>query len=43
MYKDRIKKWGLDKKNKERDMVAILRKKTERDAVGKESSFRVRG
>jgi hypothetical protein len=43
MYKDRIKKWGLDKKNKERDMVAILRKKTARDAVGKESSFRVRG
>jgi hypothetical protein len=43
MYKDRIKKWGLDKKNKERDMVAILRKKTERKAVGKQTSFRVRG
>jgi hypothetical protein len=43
MYKGRIEKWGLDKNKKERDMVAILRKKTERDAVGKESSFRVRG
>lgn len=43
MFKDRIKKWGLDKKNKERDMVAILRKKTEREAVGKGTSFRVRG
>jgi hypothetical protein len=43
MYKDRIKKWGLDKKNKERDMLAIVRKKTEREAIGKESSFRVRG
>ncbi|PMD52751.1 uncharacterized protein K444DRAFT_542978 [Hyaloscypha bicolor E] len=43
MYKDRIKKWRLDKKNKEGDMLAILRKKTEREAVGKSSSFRVRG
>jgi Clr5 domain len=43
MYKDRIKKWRLDKKNKECDMLAILRKKTEREAVGKSSSFRVRG
>jgi hypothetical protein len=43
MYKDRIKKWGFDKKNKERDMIAILRKKSERAAVGKETSFRVRG
>jgi hypothetical protein len=43
MYKDRIKTWRLDKKNKEHDMVAILRKKTERKAVGKQTSFRVRG
>jgi hypothetical protein len=43
MYKDRIKTWRLDKKNKERDMLAILRKKTEREAVGKQTSFRVRG
>jgi hypothetical protein len=43
MYKDRIKKWRLDKKNKEGDMLAILRKKTEREAVWKSSSFRVRG
>ncbi|KUJ16359.1 uncharacterized protein LY89DRAFT_782627 [Mollisia scopiformis] len=42
MYKDRITKWGLDKKNKERDMLAIVRKKRERDAIGKDTSFRVR-
>jgi hypothetical protein len=43
MYKDRIKKWRLEKKNKESDMLAILRQKTQRDAVGKASAFRVRG
>jgi hypothetical protein len=43
MYKDRFKKWNFYKNKKEHDMVAILRKKTERDAVGKDSSFRVRG
>ncbi|KAF8860520.1 hypothetical protein BDZ45DRAFT_724467 [Acephala macrosclerotiorum] len=43
MYKDRIHKWGFDKKHKERDMLAILRKKTEREAVGKRTAFRVRG
>ncbi|KAN0099735.1 hypothetical protein V8E51_013510 [Hyaloscypha variabilis] len=43
MYKDRIKKWRLEKKNKESDMLAILRQKTQRDTVGKASAFRVRG
>jgi hypothetical protein len=43
MYKDRIRKWKLDKKHKEGDMLAILRKQTERNAVGIASSFRVRG
>jgi hypothetical protein len=43
MYKDRIKKLQLEKKNKESDMLAILRQKTQRDAVGKASLFRVRG
>jgi hypothetical protein len=43
MYKDRIRKWKLDKKHKEGDMLAILRKQTERNAIGKGSSFRVRG
>jgi hypothetical protein len=43
MFKDRIKKWRVVKNNKERDMMAILRKKTQREAVGKKSSFRVRG
>ena len=43
MYKSRITKWKIDKNNKESDMAVILRKKTQRDAVGKGSSFRVRG
>lgn len=42
MFKTRLKQWGLEKKHKEGDMVAIFRKKTERDAVGKKSVFRVR-
>lgn len=41
MFKARIKLWGLEKKHKEGDMVAVLRKKNERDAVGKKSLFRV--
>jgi tetratricopeptide (TPR) repeat protein len=43
MYKDRIKKWNLDKKTKEEEAWALLRKKTQREAAGKESTFRVRG
>ena len=43
MYKARITKWGLDKKTKEAEALALLRIKTQRDAVGKNSAFRVRG
>jgi tetratricopeptide (TPR) repeat protein len=43
MYKDRIKKWNLDKKTKEEEAWAILRKQMRREAAGKESAFRVRG
>jgi hypothetical protein len=43
MYKDHITKWGLDKRNKEHEIMAIVRKKRERDAVGKPSEFRIRG
>jgi hypothetical protein len=43
MYKDRFKKWNLDKKIKERDAVAIFRKKRQRDALGKDTAIRVRG
>src|SRR6266536_1669406 len=42
MYKSRITKWGLDKKNKKSDMALILCKKTQRDAIGKDTTFRVR-
>lgn len=43
MYKYRINKWGFDKNCKVSEMQAIARKKFERDAVGKASSFRIRG
>lgn len=43
MYKARIAKWGLDKKIKESEAWAILRMKAQRDAVGINSAFRVRG
>jgi hypothetical protein len=43
MYKNRITKWKLDKRNKEREVMAVVRKKTERDAVGKASEFHIRG
>jgi hypothetical protein len=43
MFKDRNRKWKLDKKHKESDMLAILRKQNERDGIGKKTAFRVRG
>ena len=43
MYKYRINKWGLDKNCKANEMKAIARKKVERDAIGKASSFQIRG
>ena len=42
MYKDRIQKWGLVKNKKEHEMAAILRKKRQRDAIGKQSVLKVR-
>lgn len=43
MYKSRIWKWGLDKKLKSDEVLAILRLKIERDAQGKHSHFTIRG
>ena len=43
MYKHRINKWGFEKNCKSSEMQAIARKKVERDAIGKASSFRIRG
>ena len=43
MYKTKITQWGLDKKNKKNEIMAVVRKKTQRDNVGKESRFRIRG
>ena len=42
MYKSHIAKWGLDKKNKEPEMRAIIRKNQQRAEQGKRSRFRVR-
>lgn len=43
MYKMHIKQWGLDKKNKEPEIRAIVRKKNQRADQGKDSIIRVRG
>lgn len=43
MYKNKITQWGLDKNNKENEIRAIVRKTTQRAAVGKKSVARVRG
>lgn len=43
MYKNKITQWGLDKNNKENEIRAIVRKTTERAAVGKKSVARIRG
>ncbi|KAH6705257.1 hypothetical protein BKA61DRAFT_698849 [Leptodontidium sp. MPI-SDFR-AT-0119] len=40
MYKDRMKKWGLAKNIKEHEAIAILRIKSERDAVGKDTMIK---
>ena len=42
MYKTHIAKWGIDKKNKEPEMRAIVRKNKQRAEQGKRSNFRVR-
>ena len=43
MYKTQIKRWGLDKKNKEFEMREIVRKRKQRADQGKRSIIRVRG
>ena len=43
MYKNKITQWGLDKNNKRSETMAMVRKRTERAAFGKESCFKVRG
>ncbi|CAG9994075.1 unnamed protein product [Clonostachys byssicola] len=43
MYKSRIWKWGLDKKLKSDEVLAILLLKHERDAQRKPSQFTIRG
>ena len=43
MYKRRIKQWALDKKLKKDEVLAMLRKKVQRDTVGKASDFMLRG
>jgi len=43
MYKNKITQWGLDKNNKENEVRALVRKTTQRAAVGKKSVARIRG
>ena len=42
MYKDRIRKWQIDKKIKGHEMKAIIRKQAQRSRAGKKSLFRLR-
>lgn len=42
MYKTRIKQWGLDKKNKEKEMRTIVRKRKQLGDQGKSMAFCVR-
>jgi hypothetical protein len=43
MLKKRIRKWDLDRNNKHADMVFALKLAFEREAMGKETFFRIRG
>jgi ubiquitin thioesterase OTU1 len=43
MYKKRLNRWGLVKYNKEHEIKAILSKRMERSAVGKNTAFELRG
>jgi len=43
MYKKRIAKWGFEKNNREKKVRAILRKHTQRSAVGKPTTFTIHG
>ena len=43
VYKTHIKQWGLDKKNKENEMRAVIRKTACRATEGKDSTFYIRG
>ena len=43
MYKTRIKQWGLDKKHKENEMRAIVRKTKALGSQGRSATFHVRG
>ena len=43
MYKTHIKQWGLDKKNKDFEMRAVVRKNKQRADQGKGSIIRIRG
>lgn len=43
MFKSRIRAWGLDKKNKSREVHEILRQQARRRSVGKQTIFILRG
>src|SRR5436190_20437463 len=43
MYKKRISKWSFDRKLKKPEVLAIIRKRAQRSAMGKTSTFHVRG
>ena len=42
MYKTHISRWGFDKKNKGHEIMAIVRKRTQRSRAGKATTFYLR-
>jgi hypothetical protein len=43
MYKNKITSWGFDKKHKLHEVQAIMRKRAQRSAAGKHTTFYLRG
>src|SRR5271156_7229544 len=43
MYKNKITSWGFDKKHKLHEVQAIIRKRAQRSAAGKRTTFYLRG
>ena len=43
MYKNKITSWGFDKKHKLHEVQAIMRKRAQRSAAGKRTTFYLRG
>lgn len=43
MFKNKVTEWGIDKKNKKDEVLAMLCKNNQREAAGKKTVFELRG